>query len=47
MMRMMAKGDEEEKEKDDDKGGYDDDDDVTNWVKGTCISCTLIEAERI
>ena len=47
MMRMMPKDEEEEKEEDDDSEVYDDDDDVTNWVKGTCISCTLIEAERI
>ena len=44
---MMAKYDEEEEEKDDDKEDYGDDDDVTNWVKGTCISWYLIEAERI
>ena len=46
-MRMMAKYDDEEEEKDDDKEDYGDDDDVTNWVNGTCISCNLIEAERI
>ena len=40
MMRMMPK----EEEKDDDKEEFDDDDDLT---KGTCISCNLIEAERI
>ena len=47
MMRMMPKDEEEEKEEDDDNEVYDDDDDVTNWVKGTFISCNLIEAERI
>ena len=47
MMRMMAKYDEEEEEKDDDKEDYGDDDDVTNWVKGICIPCYLIEAEGI
>ena len=46
MMRMMPKeGDDEEKKDDFKEDG--DDDDVTNWVKGTFISCNLIEAERI
>ena len=46
MMRMMPKEGDDEEEKDDFKEDGDDDD-VTNWVKGICIPCYLIEAEGI